>query len=326
MAFPYPFRLSSLCFETVIPANPEGIPSFPLQSGDSVGHRPASSAQLAFLSPFFAQRQGLRGRPCPCCPQRLALGVVPLLQPRKGLVFSALPCPRCCIGKLKSKLPAWATNHVLYLSCGALTLAAGRINACTSYPAASRSVCTSSNTSPSDQEVMPRTFSPTTQRGETSRMILSISGHRWRSSSFPSRFPALLYGWQGKPPVIMSIRPAYPVASNRLISSYPVASGKWCFSVFWQKGFISHHAIVFQPAQRAASEKPPIPAKRSRCVIFAMICPREKQYALSANEFYFIFYAAPPCGACEAEVYAFRPYLFAPVVHLPNPRFHYRRA
>ncbi len=91
----------------------------------------------------------------------------------------------------------WATNQTLSLLCGALTDTAGRTYGCTSYPSASKSACTSWKTNPPDQLTSPRTFSPTTQRGEISLIALSISGQRCLSSSLPSRFPAEEYGWHG---------------------------------------------------------------------------------------------------------------------------------
>ena len=141
------------------------------------------------------------------------------------------------------------------------------MNGCTSYPEASKSAHTSSNTNPPDQLTRPRTFSPTTQRGEASRITLSISGHRWRSSSFPRRFPALLYGWHGNPPEITSTDPRQAVPSKSRMSLYILASGKFFFRIFWQNGFHSTWNKLYHPANSAAKSKPPMPEKSDPCFI-----------------------------------------------------------
>lgn len=41
--------------------------------------------------------------------------------------------------------------------------------------------------------------------------------------------------------------------------------GKFFPNTFWQKGSISHMPTVGMPHQRAAREKPPIPAQMSTC-------------------------------------------------------------
>lgn len=231
-------------------------PSFRLQSGDSTGHRPSVSDQLAFQSLFFSEPPCLSGLLDPdclkhwvsatipylsnrfssrfppehnsCfCPPRLLLVsatfplvLLPILRPRSFGSYCSRPlaCPMPLVSAiallvLSTVLPLpslhcesswlcfpmlysclirleWATNQTRSLLWGALTAQAGNINGNTSYPAASRSACTSWKTSPPDQLTRPRTFSPTTQFGRTSPMTLSISGQRWRSSSLPNRFPA----------------------------------------------------------------------------------------------------------------------------------------
>ena len=118
--------------------------------------------------------------------------------------------------------------------------------------------------------MIPRTFSPTTQAGSTSRIIRSISGQRSRSSPLPLRSPATLYGWQGNPPVrtsadIPSDCSCSPLSS--FMSRYTGLPGQCFLKTLLQKSSFSQNATVSIPDHCAARANPPIPEKRSRCFI-----------------------------------------------------------
>ena len=74
--------------------------------------------------------------------------------------------------------------------------------------------------------VSPKTFSKTRTRGFACLNARTVSGQRWRSSSLPFLDPAVLNGWHGNPPVIMSTEPLYFVKSVVLMSPCPSAFGK----------------------------------------------------------------------------------------------------
>lgn len=152
----------------------------------------------------------------------------------------------------------------------------------------SKSRHTRSNTSPFSIVSIPRTFSPTTQRGRSSDITRNICGQRWRPSPVPFLFPAWEKGWQGKPPVRRSISPR-PVFSrlscsgdcrdsppwalaivsyvNSLMSDIIGVFGQCLRSTCWQNGSISQNATTLCSGQHqeAARAKPPMPEKRSRC-------------------------------------------------------------
>jgi len=149
----------------------------------------------------------------------------------------------------------------------------------------SKSRHTRSNTSPFSIVSIPRTFSPTTQRGRSSDITRNICGQRWRSSPVPFLFPAWEKGWQGKPPVRRSISPR-PVFSrlscsgdcrdsppwalaivsyvNSLMSDIIGVFGQCLRSTCWQNGSISQNATTLCSGQHqeAARAKPPIYQKK----------------------------------------------------------------
>ena len=109
----------------------------------------------------------------------------------------------------------------------------------------------------------PATFSPITQAGLSSSTSRYISGHKWRSSPAPSRFPAKLKGWHGYPPQIRSTAPTL-VPFNFRMSSCSGTSGQCFANTFRQYGSISQNATVSNPPARSRpSEKPPMPENRS---------------------------------------------------------------
>ena len=139
----------------------------------------------------------------------------------------------------------------------------------------------------------PATFSHSTQAGLACLITLNISGQRWRGSSAPFRFPAVLNGWQGYPPVIRSI-PAYKLPSSSLISRCTGTSGKFLFSTLQAKSSISQNATVSIPAHFAANAKPPMPLNKSKCVIAIPV----SNSALSATSTQSLMQVYYRCGAC----------------------------
>lgn len=182
--------------------------------------------------------------------------------------------------------------------CGAPKTAAGRQNHSASYRISARSPRTRS----SPREVRAGTFSTTTCRGPTSRMILANSDQSpERAPSMPAPFPAVLMSWHGNPPQMMSTcsrqfgqplvkEPACAVAASpgppnkseltgcgsstrghpafsrtpctSLTSSYLRASGQCLASTFRQYSSCSTCHTTSCPARSRPSSSPPIPENK----------------------------------------------------------------
>ena len=84
---------------------------------------------------------------------------------------------------------------------GAPTSAADTTCHWQAYRISARSDRTRLRKSPDSEVSNPATFSKSAKRGRRSRSTRQHSGQRSRSSADAPRFPAMLCGWQGKPPV-----------------------------------------------------------------------------------------------------------------------------
>ena len=132
----------------------------------------------------------------------------------------------------------------------------------TSNPSEARSARTASNPS----RTWPETFSKSANLGRIVRMRSQIVGHRCRGSSSPLRWPALENGWQGYPPMTMSMLPARGLASNSRRSPTQIGHGSRADSsilsmrMLAAKGSRSTQATTLVLSARPSPRsRPPIP-------------------------------------------------------------------
>jgi hypothetical protein len=103
------------------------------------------------------------------------------------------------------------------------------------------------------------TFSTTTNLGRISQTIRNISAHNpLRLPSIPSRFPALLMSWQGKPPHTTSTC----AGLNVLMSSCFGTPGQCLSKTFRANGSISTCHAHFNPALSNPRSMPPMPENK----------------------------------------------------------------
>lgn len=133
-------------------------------------------------------------------------------------------------------------------------------------------------TSDSPRLICPSTFSKKQIRGLRSRIPSAIHGQRWRGSSFPLRFPAVLNGGQGYPPVRMSTR-SRNAPQGKVLRFGQIGAGSmspasiFATRLLTAKASISQRAIVRRSgtARLSPSSMPPYPAHRPTCVTASVV-------------------------------------------------------
>ena len=110
-----------------------------------------------------------------------------------------------------------------------------------------------------------------TQVGLHSLTILNMSGQRCLLSFSPSWLPATENGWQGYPPVTMSMGASVSslICSyvNSFISLYCFTLGQCFFKTLRENFSISQNATVSNPPVASSPKlNPPSPLNKSKCL------------------------------------------------------------
>jgi hypothetical protein len=139
----------------------------------------------------------------------------------------------------------------------------------TPHSASNPSAARSPSTTPSPREARAATFSTNTNEGRTSPTIRENSDQSPdRSPPIPTRFPALLMSWQGKPPETRSTTPRHGRPSKVATSVHTghgarPPSSIWRTRVAAAKASLSTKQTGRAPTASSPRASPPPPAKSS---------------------------------------------------------------
>ena len=188
-------------------------------------------------------------------------------------------------------------------SVGSPNLNAGSTSHSASNPHSARSP----RTTPIPRLSNAATFSTTTNRGRSSRMIRAYSFQSpLRSPSMPTRFPASLMSWHGKPPQRTSTRSRLAAPHSR--TSRKRRTRGQCFSSTWiASSLISICHLHCIPARSNPRSKPPPPANKLPNVSGSFVMRPSRSHLRSAVGVGWS-YGFGECGADRFTLRRMRPF------------------